>query len=199
MNESRPETTLTHARLHWGIFIPALLVVIALAVLTVPLLFIVHMATSAMTQMSVQLHQPAARGLNLIWLVVLIPDFLIVAGLFLGTWLSYSKSEVTLTNRRLVFRTGFLSRRSGELPLENVESIFISEPLFGRMCGYATVMVTSVGGAHFPLSFISSPQSFHAVLQEAVGNAKHFGRPISKPPEASSPAEDSDARYRPKF
>jgi len=172
MNESRTETTLTHARLHWGVFVPALLVVLALTVLTVPLLFVVHMATNAMTQLTTQLHQPAAPSLNLIWLAILFPDFLIVAGLLLGTWFSYAKSEVTLTNRRLVFRTGFLSRRSGELPLENVESIFISEPLFGRMCGYGTVLVTTVGGARFPLSFIGSPQSFHAALQKAVGNMK---------------------------
>lgn len=41
--------------------------------------------------------------------------------------------------------TGFLNKISGELPLENVESIYIAEPLFGRILGYGTVAVTSVG------------------------------------------------------
>jgi hypothetical protein len=103
-----------------------------------------------------------------------------------------------LTDRRLVFRTGFLSRRSGELPLENIESIYISEPFLGRLCGYGTVTVTTVGGAHFRLWFIGSPQSFHARLQKAVLDAKNCSRGRPKPPDGRPPPPDDDSRYRPK-
>ncbi len=197
--ELEQETTLVKVRLHWGIFIPVLLVACVLIVGTLPFIFIARAADNALSQIARQFNQaPGIPRLNLIWLVPLVPDFVIVPGLFLGTWIAYLKSEVTLTNRRLVFRTGFLSRRSGELPLENVESIFISEPLLGRMCGYGTVTVTTVGGASFPLWFIGSPQSFHSMLQKAVLNAKNSSRGIPKAPESGSGPQDDDSRYKPK-
>jgi bifunctional non-homologous end joining protein LigD len=45
--------------------------------------------------------------------------------------------------------------------------------LVGRLCGFGTVTVTTVGGTRFPLSFIGSPQGFHSTLQKAVLNAKN--------------------------
>jgi Bacterial PH domain len=189
MMESQQETTLAKVRLHWGIFIPALMVAVAL--ITVTSLFF-YMA-NALSQIARQINpSPAAPRFNLLWLVFLLPDFVIVPGLFLATWFAFSKSEVTLTDRRLVYRTGFWSRRSGELPLENVESIFISEPLFGRICGYGTVMVTTVGGSRFPFTFIGSPKSFHSKVQQAVANCKKPIRAVSTPPQ------EDDSRYKPK-
>jgi uncharacterized membrane protein YdbT with pleckstrin-like domain len=194
MMDLKQETTLAKVRLHWGIFIPVLLSAFGPIVASLPLIFLAHGLVNALSQIGM----PANPGLNLIWLSVLVPYFVIVLGLLLGTWFSYLKSEVILTDRRLVFRTGLLSRRSGELPLENVESIYISEPLLGRMFGYGTVTVTTVGGAGFPLSFIGSPQNFHSTLQKAVFDAKNSLRRIPKPPESGSPPQDDDSRYKPK-
>ncbi|HZM02008.1 MAG TPA: PH domain-containing protein [Candidatus Saccharimonadales bacterium] len=126
------------------------------------------------------------------------PFFVIDLGLLMGTWFTYLKSEVTLTDRRLVFRTGFLSRRSGELPLENVESIYISEPLLGRLCGYGSVLVTTIGGATHRLAFIASPKSFYSTLQSVVLNAKNSASDTSRPPRAPSPAQKDDSRFMPK-
>jgi len=162
------ETTLAKVRLHWGIFIPVLLFALFPVLVSLPLIFLFHGLFGALSRMGM----PANPSINLIWLSALVPYLVMVLALVLATWFSYLKSEVTLTNRRLVFRTGFLSRRSGELPLENVESIYISEPLLGRMCGYGSVTVTTVGGGAFPLWFIGCPQSFHSTLQKAVLEAK---------------------------
>jgi len=192
--ELQQETTLAKVRLHWGIFIPVLLFAFCPVLVLLPFMFMLHGLLNALGQMGV----PANPSLNLIWLPALVPYCLVVLGVLLGTWFSYWKSEVTLTDRRLVFRTGFLSRLSGELPLENVESIYISEQLPGRMCGYGTVMVTTVGGARFPLWFIGSPQRFHTTLQKAVLDAKNSTRGRPKPPESGSPPQDDDSRYRPK-
>jgi uncharacterized membrane protein YdbT with pleckstrin-like domain len=199
MIEVQEETTLAKVRLHWGIFIPVLLLALLLILASLAWMLIARWMHSVLSQMPRQISQPAAvPRLNLFWLFPLVLDFVIVPFLLLGTWFSYSKSEVTLTNRRLAFHTGFLSRRSGELPLENVESIYISESLLGRMCGYGTVTVTTVGGARLPLAFIGSPQSFHSALQQAVLEAKSAIRCRPKPPESGSAPQDDDRRYRPK-
>ena len=192
--ELQQETTLAKVRLHWGSSFLCCSLHSCRFWRSVPLIFVFHGLFAALGRMGM----PANPSLNLVWLSALVPYFVVVLGLLLGTWFSYSKSEVTLTNRRLVFRTGFLSRRCGELPLENVESIYISEPLLGRMCGYGSVTVTTVGGAAFPLWFIGSPQIFHSTLQKAVLDAKNAIRSRPKPPESGSPPQDDDRRYRPK-
>jgi uncharacterized membrane protein YdbT with pleckstrin-like domain len=66
---------------------------------------------------------------------------------FIVILLAYQNSEITLTNKRLIHRTGFVARAAGELPLENVEALFILEPLLGRLLGYGTVSAGSAPGA----------------------------------------------------
>ena len=192
------EITLAKVRLHWGIFIPVLLFAFGPLVALLPLIFILHGFLHSLTQLGMRVNQsPGIGSLSMISLMPLVPYLVIVIVLILGTWLSYRKCEVTLTNRRLIFRSGFLWRRSGELPLENVEAIYISEPLLGRMFGYGTVTATTIGGARFPLAFIGSPQSFHLALQEAVLDAKKSMRGDPKPPNQGSPIRDDDPRYKP--
>jgi uncharacterized membrane protein YdbT with pleckstrin-like domain len=106
-------------------------------------------------------------------------------------FIGYVKSEVLLTDRRLIYRIGFLVRAAGELPLENVDAIFILEPLIGRLFGYGTVAVSSVGGAQFPLRFVGRPQVLHAMLQQAVAKAKVRAR------REVVPVGADDSRYMP--
>lgn len=190
--EMQNETILSKERPHWGIFIPVSVAAGAAVLATLPVLFFVN----AMTHIVNQLGPQTAHSYAWVFILVALPEFGIGAVLLMVTWFAYRKSEITLTNRRLIFRTGFLSRLSGELPLENVESIFIFEPLFGRLCGYGTVSVTSIGGKTFPLRFIGSPHGLHAMLQKAVGDAKVQGKHVSRPPE---PPPNDDSRYMPKL
>lgn len=199
MTEPKEETILAKVRIHWGIFVPVVLLAFCVIVVSLlPFILVAHLMNT-LSQMATQFGQnPVVPGLSPIFLWALVPDFVLVAGLVLGAWFTYLKSEVTLTDRRLVFRTGFLSRRSGEVPLENVESIYISEPLIGRMCGYGTVMVTTVGAARFALWFIGTPQQFHSMLQKAVLNAKDSSRFDPKPPKSGVHPHGDDSRYKPK-
>jgi hypothetical protein len=67
--------------------------------------------------------------------------------------------------------------------------------IIGRLCGYGTVAVTSVGGMTFPLRCLRSPQIFHTTLQKAVNDAKKPALPASKFP--TQPPDD-DSRFMPK-
>lgn len=188
------ETTLAHERLHCGIFI---LPVLTLFVFLIPETFIITMLQKMFHSLSQIGGAKQQTGL---------PAFFYILILFMGAlpgligllaaWVSYRKSEITLTNKRLIFRAGFFSKIAGELPLENIEVILIFEPLFGRILGYGTVAVRSVGGASFPLRYIGAPQQFHSKLQQAVTVAKSPAKAAAaKPP--SSPRDD-DSRYMPK-
>ena len=188
------ERIITQRRLHGGIFI---LPVIMLFVVILPEMLLILMFQNFMHSFDklVGTHESP----SLFWPYT----FLIAAGAapamftLLVTWVAYMKSEITLTKQRLIFRTGLISRTSGELPLENVESLYISESLLGRLLGYGTVTVTSIGGQTVPLQHIGDPQQFHTVIKEAIEQAKcNQRRPVrAKPPE---PQPQDDSRYMPR-
>ena len=193
MNDTQQESTLATVRLHWGVFIPVIFILLALCVPVLPILFVLNMMASLAR--SVSPHSAPSNP----WIYFLfIPEGIVFGATLMVTWIAYFKSEITLTSKRLIFRTGVLSRMTGELPLQNVESIFIIEPLIGRLCGYGTVTVTSIGGRVFPFRFIGSPQIFHAALQNAVTSAKTVQPIIAKPPVSALPAQDDDSRFKPK-
>jgi hypothetical protein len=187
------ETTLARERLHHGIFILPVIAIFALLIPEIIFIGFIQKMFHSISQIGGAKQQ---IGLPTFFYVLIL--FVGAApGLFalLAAWFSYQKSEITLTSKRLIFRAGFLSKVSGELPLENIEVIYLSEPLLGRILGYGTVAVTSVGGAAFPLRFIGSPQQFHSKLQQAVQIAKSPAKTV----DAKSPLPPNDnSRYMPK-
>jgi hypothetical protein len=193
------ETTLIKVRLHWGIFLPVIFAALAMVLYVLVQIVLVRHLVNIFGQLLGPINRsPEFQQVEFLWLIPLILGLVVVVAPLLMTWLSYKRSEISLTNWRLLFRTGFLWRRSGECPLENVESIYITESLLGRLCGYGTVTFTTVGGAGFPLSYIGSPQQFHSILQEAVLNAKNSFRGLTKPTTTSPPRQDDDSHYMPK-
>jgi uncharacterized membrane protein YdbT with pleckstrin-like domain len=178
------EAILREERIHAGVFAPPAVLLVVLLVAMLPELWFANMFMGAFGRSA----WPMAA-------VFLVPVVLLGLVGFIPALISYRASLITLTNRRLVYQIGFLFRASGDVGLENIESIFILEPLLGRLTGYGTITVTTTGGAAFPLRFIPKPQVFHAVLQRAVAEAKRPARPVAR---AVAEAHD-DSRYMPKW
>jgi hypothetical protein len=59
----------------------------------------------------------------------------------------HSTHEFILTNKRIVIKTGLLSRHTFEVLLTKVEAIGVSQSLFGRILGYGDILITGTGGA----------------------------------------------------
>jgi uncharacterized membrane protein YdbT with pleckstrin-like domain len=76
-------------------------------------------------------------------------------------------SEFAVTNRRVIVKTGFLSRRTIELNMSKVESIQVEQGIVARLLNYGTITVIGTGGTHEPFSMIDDPLAFrHAVQRE---------------------------------
>jgi hypothetical protein len=137
--------------------------------------------------------QGSRPPISILWLFPIAIDILPALLFFFLVLAAYLNCQIILTNKRLIYRTGFLVRAAGELPLENVDAIFILEPLLGRLLGYGTVTVSSLGGLRLPFQYLGKPHLFHAALQRAVAQAKSPARPATK----LSPAPQDDSRYMP--
>jgi uncharacterized membrane protein YdbT with pleckstrin-like domain len=77
-------------------------------------------------------------------------------------------TEMAVTNRRVVVKTGLASRRTIEMLLNKVESIEVSETTMGRLLGYGAIVVVGTGGSTEPFRKIAHPLTFRSRLQEQI-------------------------------
>ena len=77
-------------------------------------------------------------------------------------------TEMAVTNRRVVIKTGLASRKTIEMLLNKVESIEVSETAFGRMLGYGTIVVIGTGGTTEPFHKVAHPLEFRSQVQQQI-------------------------------
>lgn len=102
--------------------------------------------------------------------VVLTP---VVIGLLLLliAWINVKSTELGVTNKRVIVKTGFISRRTVELNLQKVESVQVDQGLVGRMFNYGTVVIAGGGNPFAPLTGIADPLGFRRAFLEAQEQA----------------------------
>jgi uncharacterized membrane protein YdbT with pleckstrin-like domain len=77
-------------------------------------------------------------------------------------------TEMAVTNRRVLVKTGITSRRTLDLMLSRVESIGVEETTTGRLLGYGSVIVVGIGGTPEAFLMIAHPQEFRRAVQEQI-------------------------------
>lgn len=88
--------------------------------------------------------------------------------LILWSLMQRNAMEMALTTRRVVIKTGIISRSTTEMPLNKVESIQVKEPAFGRMLGYGTILLIGTGGTSEPFDQIQNPLEFRRQVQQQI-------------------------------
>jgi len=105
-------------------------------------------------------------------LIILAAVLLLVAAIVLiSALVKRNATEIGVTNRRVIIKTGMLSRRSLEIMLPKVESIAINEPAMGRILGYGTVVIHGTGGTPEPFDKIAHPSEFRREVQQQMDAA----------------------------
>ena len=85
--------------------------------------------------------------------------------LLLLNWIRQWSSEFAVTNRRVIIKTGWLSRRTIELNMSKVESVEVEQGLVARMLNYGTITVIGTGGTREPFALIADPLGFRRAVQ----------------------------------
>src|SRR4029077_4215927 len=70
-----------------------------------------------------------------------------------------STTELAVTDRRVIYKTGIFQRHSMEMNRSKVETVGVDQSILGRILGYGTVMVRGTGGSFEPIRFICDPES----------------------------------------
>ena len=75
-------------------------------------------------------------------------------------------SEFGITNKRLIIKTGVLSRKTLELNLSKIESVIVNQSILGRILGYGSIGVIGTGGTKEYFVSIKNPLEFRRKFQE---------------------------------
>jgi len=112
------EHVVYRAELHWIIFARAILVLVVGLVLV----FVPRIGQAGLVVL-------------LLGVVILVPPFV-----------AYRTTELGVTNKRVIVKTGLIRRRTLELLLRQVEAISVDQSLLGRLLGFGSITLTGTGG-----------------------------------------------------
>ena len=68
-------------------------------------------------------------------------------------------AEYVITNKKVILKSGFLSRDALELILNKCEGLRINQSIMGRILGFGSIVVTT-GGATNTFNYITNPMKF---------------------------------------
>ncbi len=85
-----------------------------------------------------------------------------------STFILYTTSEYAITDRRILIKTGWISRNSLELFLDKVEGINIDQSILGRLLSYGSLKVIGTGGTQDIFFYIPDPLRFRKTAQKEV-------------------------------
>ncbi|HZB91403.1 MAG TPA: PH domain-containing protein [Stellaceae bacterium] len=85
-------------------------------------------------------------------------------------------TELAVTDQRVVYKRGLISRHTIEMNRGKVESVDVDQSLWGRLFGYGTVQVRGTGGSLEPMAMIRDPIALRScITAEPVRTAPRPG------------------------
>lgn len=103
--------------------------------------------------------------------LVLLPFFGIGLLFWLAAFIRYKTTELAITNKRVIAKFGFISRHTIEMNINKVESIQVTQSIFGRLLDFGTLIIAGTGSQQAPIPGISDPMGFRRAFMSAQDNA----------------------------
>lgn len=101
------------------------------------------------------------------WTVIVAAAILAVAlWLLFAAWFHRWTTEIAITDRRVIHKTGFIRRNTIEMSVEKVESVDVNQSLFGRIFDFGDIVVRGTGAGMAPFRKIDAPLTFRSKLIE---------------------------------
>ena len=100
--------------------------------------------------------------------LVLLPFFGVGLIFWVVAFIRYKSTEVAVTNKRVIAKFGFISRKTVEMSLAKVESVQVDQSLLGRVFDFGTLIVSGAGNPQAPIPGISDPLAFRRSCMEQL-------------------------------
>ena len=145
----QPNERIVHAtRLHWRIYVRcAVLLLLSLAF--------------AVAARSFPDRQPE---IGLALRIVAVMFLLLALSAGLGALVRRRTTELAITDHRVIFKTGLMSRHTLEMNRAKIDSVDVDQTILGRILGYGTIIVRGTGSSLEPIRNIADPLAFRSYI-----------------------------------
>jgi uncharacterized membrane protein YdbT with pleckstrin-like domain len=152
------ETLQYQTKLHWIVMLghAAIAILLTLLAIAIPIVWA-----------SLGAKKKGASVPGAVYLFALL-CFLVGGALFLVGLLRRNATEMAVTSKRVIVKTGIAERRTVEILLSRIESVAVDEPALGRLLGYGTVIVRGTGGTPETFEKIYHPLEFREQVQRQI-------------------------------
>ena len=99
---------------------------------------------------------------------ILLAPVVVGIGLLIWVFVIYRTTEIAITNKRIIAKSGFVSRSTTEINLPKVESLQVDQNVRGRIFNYGTIIVAGAGTPNLQIHGIKDPLSFRRHFMEAT-------------------------------
>jgi len=137
------ETIVYTAKLHWIVYLWAIFLLIVCFVL----------AIAAWSQND-------KPNISLALAIAAVIFALLALSSAFRAFIRRTTTELAITDRRVIYKTGLIARHTIEMNRRQVESVDVNQTILGRMIGYGTIIVRGTGGSLEPMHRIDSPLTF---------------------------------------
>jgi hypothetical protein len=151
------ETVVYQTRLHWVVMLWH--IVLSVLLLELPALALLFYAFTHQDMEPRTLHLMQGGGIALL----LISGIVIAVGA-----IRRNATEMAVTNRRVVVKTGLAARKTIEMLLNKIESIEVNESGMGRVLGYGSITLIGSGGTSEPFHLMARPLQFRNQVQQQI-------------------------------
>jgi uncharacterized membrane protein YdbT with pleckstrin-like domain len=66
----------------------------------------------------------------------------------LQAWFLRWTTEIAVTNKRIIYKRGLITRHTAEMNMDKVASVDVDQSLLGRLLNYGSVHILGTGGVH---------------------------------------------------
>jgi len=123
------EKILVDGRLSWVLFFPALFyLIVGLILIVVETAF-----------------WPWYQPLVVFGTVAVFGILTLVSGF--NAWFRWWTTEIAVTDKRIIYKTGFINRHTEEMNMDKVSSVDVDQSVWGRIFDFGTIRILGAGGA----------------------------------------------------
>jgi len=153
------ESVVYRTRFHWIVLLRLILVDLILIAGAVLLLIHAYQGGSRISGASIG-YDP------LVWLAVA----LLLGAIFTMAWglMRRNSTEMVVTTRHVLIKTGMVRRNTNEMILSKIESVRVEQSLMGRLLNYGTIVLHGTGGTPDPFPNIDNPLEFRRQVQQQI-------------------------------
>lgn len=115
--------------------------------------------------------------LSPVWLAGRICIDIFAMCVLVGFWwlprdiIRYSKTKLTVSDKRVCGHTGLINTEELDCPLDKVTGVKIKQGIMGKICNYGTVSITTAANT-FVFDAIAKPTHLRSVLMQQVDKAE---------------------------